>query len=251
MSQSWMSSLLLKLDNWRVRLHFKHVEDILRSRDVSYLPPTLQQARKQQLDRLHSYAVHGAYPRNHERPVYSPCFIDRDGRECAVAHLVMSSGQVTFAHRIAEVANYAYVSQMTFPELDDWAAQSGLSKEELALIQPGYYFTLDGSLLSLAITIWAVGLTAFVTNAVQIARKRKGIAAPVIALIIAILSLLLALVCIDSFMRAYYVATNPDTLNDQASRALEPLAMGTAISLVIALVTGGLGMYRIREQYRL
>src|SRR5438132_814001 len=124
-------SLWLKLEDWRLRQHFKRVETILRSRDVSHLPDYLQKAREQQLENLHHYAQRSIFPRNDGRFLYTPCFIDRDGRECAVAHLVMQTEQSPLAHQIALNANYAYVPQMRFPELDDWLAQSGLTEEEL------------------------------------------------------------------------------------------------------------------------
>src|SRR6476661_8231997 len=107
--QTSATSLLQKIDDWRVSQHFKRVESILRKRDVSNLPPTLQQARESYINTLHDYAARGIFPRNYEQPDYAPCFIDRDGRECAVAHLVMSAGQTALAEKIAAVSNYAYV----------------------------------------------------------------------------------------------------------------------------------------------
>src|SRR4051812_21795891 len=106
-----VNTLFLKLDDWRVRQHFKRVEGVIRTQDVSHLPATLQKAREQHLARLHSYVMRGIFPRNYEHR-YAPCFIDRDNRECAVAHFMICSGQAEAANKIATISNYAYVPQM-------------------------------------------------------------------------------------------------------------------------------------------
>jgi hypothetical protein len=233
MSQSPVGGLWLKLDDWRVRQHFKRVEAILRSRDVSHLPASLQRARGDYLDQLHAYAARGVFPRNHECPIYAPCFIDRDGRECAVAHLVMFSGHTELAYNIAAVANYAYVPQMIFPELDEWAAQTGLSREELALIQPGYYLALTDWYLLIAITAWALGLVTILINAVQMARKRIGVIGSVLGFIL--IPFLMALICFlfSDWSEAYSMGrgssdARPDGL---ALRDAGPLGLAVLISL--------------------
>ncbi len=248
MSQVSFGSLRLRLDDWRVSQHFKRVEATLRAQDVSHLSPRLQLARKAYLDWLHDYATRGVFPRNYERPGCSPCFIDRDGRECAVAHLVMVSGQTALAYKIAEVANYAYVPEMTFPELDNWAAQSGLRSEELALIQPGYYLTLTGSFLLMAIAAWTVGLIAFLLNRVQIARRQKGIILPLIGLVAAIKLLMIGLVCLENAAHAYNLGAHPDGFPYNLPLLdVPPLVLGVVISIGLALLTGALSFSRIQN----
>jgi hypothetical protein len=251
MSRSLQSRLLRKIDDWRVRHHFKQVESTLRAWDVSHLSLSVQKAREHQLDLLQAYAARGVFPGNYKHPGYAPCFIDRDGRECAVAHLLMFSGHSKLAYDIAVVANDAYVPQMTIPELDDWAAQAGLSREELALIQPGYYLTLTGSFLSLAIGAWAVGFVPFVINAVQIARRRPGIFVPVIGLVTAIVLLVVGVLCLDSAMTAYQIGTHPDGYPyDLPLRDVPALNLGGLVSIGLGLLAGGLGIYRLQSRPR-
>jgi hypothetical protein len=158
----------------------------------------------------------------------------------------MMSGQAELAHHIADVANYAYVPQMTFPELDDWAAEAGLTHEELALIQPGYYFTLTDSFLLMAIAIWTAGVLILWGNAVYLVRRRNGVVVPIIGIIFAIILLLLGIVCFDSMLRAYHLGTHPDGFPyDRPLRDVAPLALGAAISLIVAFATGGLSIYRM------
>jgi hypothetical protein len=184
MSNSPLTRISLLLDDWRVRQHFKRVERVLRARDVSHLPNALQAARARHLDDLHRYATRGVFPRNHERAGYAPCFIDGDARECAVAHLVMSDGLIATAHKIADFTNYASVPEMRFPELDTWAAQSGFSKDELALIQPSYVYDPElrqmmpqlaifaYSMMSMSWMVLLATVAAIFTSSVNIVKMR-------------------------------------------------------------------------------
>src|SRR5258708_10850592 len=130
-------------DDRRVRRRFVRVEQMLRARDVSQLPQAIQQIRFGMLDQLRSYYRHGIFPRNYDYPGHRPSFIDREGRLCAVAYLMVHSGQGDLARRISLEMNDAYVRQLDLPEVGLWAAQTGLSTDELALIQPSYQCTFD------------------------------------------------------------------------------------------------------------
>lgn len=246
MSQLSINKLWLKLEEWRLRQHFKRVEETLRVENVSHLSPDLQLTRKHYLDEMHHYAVSGIFPRNYERPGYSPCFIDRDRRNCAVAHLVIFSGHTEVAYKIAAVANYAYIPQMNFPELDDWTAQTGLSKEELSLIQPGYYSTFTGTLLAVALASWAAGLAIILTNAIQITRKRTGIVTSAIGLLVTAILLLLGLYCLHEAASAYSLGVNPDGLGF-ALHVVGSLNLGAVISLGLGLIAGCLSYHQFRR----
>src|SRR5690606_13938477 len=76
----------------RIATHLRYVEDLLRARDVRDLPEALQDERRANLERLHRYRLAGVFPRNFDHSeARRPCFIDRDGRLCAVGHLVAQS----------------------------------------------------------------------------------------------------------------------------------------------------------------
>jgi hypothetical protein len=72
---------------------------------------------------------------------YSPSFIDSDGRECAVANLIIESGYRELATQIASTTNYAFVRNMHGFGLERWVQQSGLTLDELTQIQPAYIST--------------------------------------------------------------------------------------------------------------
>lgn len=138
------SESVIEKDRVRIQAHFNQVEAELRSRDVSHLSPELQKARSQNLDELLVYREAGEFPHNTHVPHRQPVFIDRDDRRCAVGHLMIESGFEDEARRIAEHENLAYLLEMESPEVEEWVAQSGLTAEEAAWIQPEYSACYDG-----------------------------------------------------------------------------------------------------------
>jgi hypothetical protein len=184
-------SIVWRLDDVRVRRHFKRVEQQLRAREVQTWPNPLRLARHRNLDRLRRYWQQSRFPRNDGRPRppawRAPCFIDQNKRVCAVAYLVIESGHAETAARIAQDANYAYVDEMESAELAAWARTSGFSRAELALIQPAYTCpeqcleilrTMVASEVAANIVrIWVWGLMAISTaglNMISIAGRRWG-----------------------------------------------------------------------------
>lgn len=123
----------------RVSTHLSFVHDLLSRRDASALTPEQRDARRENLARLREYIDAGVFPLNERyRDETRPCFIDDDGRICAVGYLVEQSAGRAAAERINTTFQYAFLSQMESPEIDEWIASSGLSRLELSLIQPGY-----------------------------------------------------------------------------------------------------------------
>ena len=129
---------VIEQDRVRIQAHLQNVEEELRSRDVSHLSPELQAERERNLDRLHEYWVAGEFPHNTHVPWRQPVFIDRDGRACAVGYLMIESGWDDEARAISERENLAYLPNMKSPAVAEWVAQSGLTAEEAAWIQPTY-----------------------------------------------------------------------------------------------------------------
>jgi hypothetical protein len=114
------------------------VEAFLRQRDVSGLSQELKKARMHNLDEFHTYIMAGRFPMNYDHEERRPCFIDRDGGVCAVGNLLVQSGQGRLAGYIAKNYEYACVKEINVEGLVKWQQASGLTLEELALIQPSY-----------------------------------------------------------------------------------------------------------------
>ncbi|MBF9237577.1 lipoprotein [Hymenobacter sp. BT683] len=126
-------------DEARVQAHLAYAERLLRQKSTTGLSPTLAQRRANLLDKLHAYWQAGVFPRNHDYPSERrPCFIDRDGRLCAVGFLVAETAGRPVAERINQQHKYDLITAMRTPALAAWVQSSGLTLAECALIQPTY-----------------------------------------------------------------------------------------------------------------
>jgi len=130
------SVFAFRLDDRRIGAHLRAVERVLRRRDTRGMAPSLQRRRAEMLDRLADYTRRGAFPRNRSGRLLSSVFVDSDGRECAVAHLIGSD--VDLVAEISGSHNLATIRELPHPALGRWQRESGLSAGELALIQPQY-----------------------------------------------------------------------------------------------------------------
>lgn len=121
-----------------VQLHLGETEILLRRRNVSGLSKALQQSRLKNLGILHQYMLAGQFPKNNLHSGRQPYFIDAEGTYCAVGYLMKMTGADNMARQISSTQNYNYLINIQNPALMDWVAGSGLTFDELALIQPGY-----------------------------------------------------------------------------------------------------------------
>ena len=131
---------LMPLENDReaIRTHLYLVENILRNRDVSALPPIQKQNRLKNLEVLHKYWQQGSFPINTQLPYRNPIFIDPYDNFCAVGFLIKESGNEEISREIQKTQNFAYLKDIHAEKLTKWVAECGLSVGELAWIQPGY-----------------------------------------------------------------------------------------------------------------
>ena len=136
--ESFYEEVSFPNDIARIARHLESVEKYLRQEDPFLLSPEQKQNRSKLLDQLRNYQKNGLFPINLHHNSRRPYFIDDFGTACAVGHLIQKSGHQAFATKISQEMNYAHLLDMPYPEIDSWAEQHGFSKEELALIQPGY-----------------------------------------------------------------------------------------------------------------
>lgn len=250
MNRSTYETLLHLLETCRLRKHFSDVEGFLRQQDSSHLAPQQQKTRKQHLAQLRYYAERGLFPSSKNQHGYGPCFIDHHGRECAVAHLIQHSHQPILVNKIASNANEAYIHQMHFKELDIWADEEGFTREELALIQPGYYDTFEGALLNTSIILWISGGIATLLNVIGVIGKHTGRFVPRVAWCLVILLVIIGVYCLFASLDAYSLGINNDVGDVVQKKALEAasgLGGGGVVSLVISLAAGTTAHYRLRS----
>lgn len=123
----------------RIQAHLAYVEQLLRAKDVSNMPASLQKRRAHVLNLLHAYWSAGVFPRNFDHPGKRvPCFIDKDGRICAVGYLVEQTAGRKAAEKVNAHHKYDEIMAMHDELVDNWIAASGLTMEEVAMIQPNY-----------------------------------------------------------------------------------------------------------------
>ncbi len=121
-----------------IQLHLQETEKLLRSRKPVGLSPLQMQNRMKNLDVLHEYWQVGLFPINSNHENRQPYFIDDHNTYCAVGYLMKMSGADAMAKAIHHTQNFNYLVDIHYPDLMNWVAHSGLTLDELALIQPSY-----------------------------------------------------------------------------------------------------------------
>lgn len=144
-ANSGPESLHLNIDNASegelVAAHLAYAEKFLRGTSEKQLTVSQMRNRELVLDLLSTYYKQGIFPANYEFPgVRRPCFIDADGRVCAVGYLIEQTAGIEAAEKINELHQHDYVMDMQDELLSDWMNEFGFTKHELAIIQPAYDF---------------------------------------------------------------------------------------------------------------
>lgn len=121
-----------------IQWHLRETEKLLRSRKPADLSTVQMQNRLKNLDVLHQYWQAGSFPINTLHNNRQPYFIDDFNTYCAVGYLMKMSGADEMAKAIHHTQNFNYLADIHHPDLMKWVANSGLTLDELALIQPGY-----------------------------------------------------------------------------------------------------------------
>jgi hypothetical protein len=95
--------------------------------------------RYTQIVRLRDYRDRGIFPLNEgQTPQPTPIFVDQHDTACAVGHLMRLSGWRSEVQNIRNANNLVHISDAAGGRIQDWILTSGLTREEAALIQPGY-----------------------------------------------------------------------------------------------------------------
>ncbi len=162
----------------RIQTHLRYVEQVLREKPLDDLTPTQRERRVHLLDLLHTYAEAGVFPQNTRHEGFRPCFIDDQGAICAVGYLVAQTAGRAAAEAINAQFQYGYLMDMNSPLLDEWIAQSGLTRRECAMIQPSYWLQGDvHTQLPMSYVYATSGLTGL--NCAMMAMNLNGYDKPV------------------------------------------------------------------------
>jgi len=142
-----ISSKVINNEVEYVQAHLEGVLGLLSDARTSQLTSEQQATRSELIAVLTDYAQQGRFPINYYRHERIPVFIDEHNTHCAVGFLMWHTGHEVMARRIASANNYAWVSEITDPELGAWQFASGFSLEELKLIQGAYDFYFEDAFL--------------------------------------------------------------------------------------------------------
>ena len=173
MTRRWLIDLPTRIHLWSAEFQIRH-----RS--------SAHPERLRTLDVLREYRKSRAFPRNDTALPSTPYFVDADGRHCAVGHLMRESGEHDAVRRIAAEANLARIDDIDPVHLG-WAGRSGLTKRELARIQPMYASTSQSAfnlLLWTALVLVPFALLSVLLGRIRLERGalRQGLAIGVVAL---------------------------------------------------------------------
>ena len=130
-----------------VRVHLTQVLGVLAEAPTGQLTSDQRMSRTELIAVLEDYARQGRFPINYYRQERVPVFIDEHDTYCAVGFLMRHSGHEAMAHRISATDNFAWVRDITDPELGPWQLASGFSLDELKLVQGAYDFYMQDAFL--------------------------------------------------------------------------------------------------------
>lgn len=123
-----------------IRTHLTHVLQVLKQNSICYTNSALFSKRMTMLQLLDDYRLAGRFPINDARRERIPVFIDPNFTHCAVAYLMQQTGFEDLAFRIAQDDNFAWVKDIHTEGVLQWQQSSGLTLDELKLIQGAYDF---------------------------------------------------------------------------------------------------------------
>jgi hypothetical protein len=87
---------------------------------------------------LKQYQLNGRFPLNNRFAAPTPIFLDQGDTACAVGYLMRTTGWSEAVESVAQASNFVFINDVVDGPVLEWILQSGLTREEAALIQPAY-----------------------------------------------------------------------------------------------------------------
>jgi hypothetical protein len=128
--------LFVPNDTERIKFHLLEVIDMIRKNTSQN--DVKAGIRNSLMNQLEEYARVGLFPENTSIAHRNPIFIDNRGVHCAVGYLMMMNGFSDLAQSVRNWNNPVYLRDIPVEWLSEWMYFSGLTIDEMALIQPGY-----------------------------------------------------------------------------------------------------------------
>lgn len=137
-----------KSDKEYIQAHLQHALSVLKSNPVHQFSSLQFVTRLRFIELLENYCNEGNFPVNYHCMERTPVFIDERKTHCAVGYLMEKSGYEEMAQRIAANSNYAWLKDIHDKEFPAWQQSSGLTVEELMLIQGAYDFYIPDAFIA-------------------------------------------------------------------------------------------------------
>jgi len=156
-SSVWEENLSAREINDQVKDHFAAALVQLEAKNASSLLTALKRAETSAVKpwskderraaliflahkrRQQNYMNRGLFPLNEgQSPDVAPVFVDRHDTRCAVAHLMHSDGMDAEVAQVVHTNNLVRVGDVQGGSLLYWIRSSGLTQEEVAMVQPAY-----------------------------------------------------------------------------------------------------------------
>ena len=107
----------------------------------------LRAQRETNLQRLEQYRDAYNYPQNTVKPGFAHQLLDANGTPCAMAYLFIQSGEDDLIRKTAKSHNDIIIADQDSGPFADWILTSGLTREEVAVIQePGFEWSPEDEL---------------------------------------------------------------------------------------------------------
>lgn len=223
-------------ENLRIKTHLEYVYELLKNKNVSYLPPELFSQRMLLLEFLHEYLQAEIFPHNYDHNDQRvPCFIDRDGRICAVGYLIEKTSGRQTAEQINSEHKYDLIMEMNDEAVNTWIRTSGLTEEECAMIQPSYGYDYENAVsssdIAISTTLTAANLTLNALNAVSISNGGLNNAVPFVGFITGTAQVIFGAVSLPE-KKSY------DYVNKDGAKVLSAANIGIGASTIILSIVG-------------
>ncbi|MDQ3022436.1 MAG: hypothetical protein M3R36_17995 [Bacteroidota bacterium] len=228
----------------RIKTHLEYVEALLRNKNTSDLSPKLVEKRNHVLNVLHEYLKAEIFPRNYDyKDQRISCFIDKDGRICAVGYLIEKTSGRQTAEQINDKYKYALIQDMNDETVDYWIENSGLTKIECAMIQPTYEeykeYGLSTSDIVISTTFIATNLTFNTLNAMKISSGGFNSLLPIIGIVTGTAQVVYGAVSYPSknnYNDYSYINFSHDDYTKDGNKILSAINIGIGASTIILSV---------------
>ena len=130
------------------------------------------------------------------------------------------------------MANNAYIEDVKSSELDEWASESGLTKEELAMIQPVY----SGELIPAILVSGTVSMILSIINGLNIYRRQVGLWLPLLGLVAGIFVIYFA-------VQHHQIIESPFIIRNDSYSTMGLIVGGLGLGVSIS----GLVLYRAED----